>query len=213
MNATETHAMSQPGREWTIHREESVSFTEATGAIGAVVLAIIGLAGILAHTLAAIATIVVGAAILLEGGTFASRYRQPVSRVSGEGQTLEPRAGLTAEFMGGVAGIVLGILALFGTYPDTLLAAAVIVFGATFLLGGTALSRWNWVMGFRTQAGLDEVSRTLPVHTGGQVLVGLGAVVLGILGIIGLDPLTLILVGLLSLGVAALSNGIAQRSR
>lgn len=209
MNATETHVIDQPAREWTFKGTASASFTEAIGAIGAIVLSIVGLAGILASTLAAIATIVVGAAILVEGGAATSRYRRIVSRIGREGQALELSEGmLTAEFMGGIAGIVLGILALFGTYPAVLLAAALIVFGATFLLTSAALSQLNWQIRLSNPELVHETARQASVvGSDGQLLVGLGALVLGILAVIGLSPLTLVLVGLLSLGVAELFNG------
>jgi hypothetical protein len=44
----------------------------------------------------------------------------------------------------------------------------------------------------------------IPTTHSGHLLVGLGAVVLGILAVIGLAPVTLILVGLLSLAAAML---------
>ena len=211
MNATDTHALSQSEKEWALHGAERVSFTEAIGAVGAVVLAVVGLAGILPQTLAAIATIVVGAAILMEGRTTASRSHSTVSRVVGEMQPLS--GGLTVEFIGGVAGIVLGILALFGTHPETLLAAAVIVFGATLLLAGAALAQWTRMMEFRLHERVNDVGRDAAMSSGGETLIGLGAIVLGILGVIGLEPLTLILVGLLSLGVAVLYNGVSHTHR
>lgn len=195
--------------EWTYKGTAGASFTEAIGALGAIVLAIVGLAGMLANTLAAIATIVVGAAILLEGGATTSGYRQIVSRMGGQGQRWELNRGLlTAEFLGGITGIILGVLALLGTQPATLLAAAVIVFGATFLLTGAAVSQLNWLMGLPSSELVRETARPgAAFGSDGQLLVGLGAVVLGILAVIGHSPLTLILVGLLALGVAELFNG------
>ena len=196
MNATETHAIGQHANDWTHKRAASGSFTEAIGAFGVIVLAIIGLVGLLAHSLAAIATIVVGAAILVEGRALTSGHGQLMAREGDEGQALEWSRGVTAEFMGGVAGIVLGILALFGTYPETLLGAAVIVFGATFLLTSTAVSQLNWLLGFqmREKAGGEPLRELPAADSGGQVLVGLSAVVLGILAVIGLSPMTLVLV-------------------
>jgi hypothetical protein len=47
----------------------------------------------------------------------------------------------------------------------------------------------------------------------GQMLIGLGAVVLGILAVIGLSSLTLVLIGLLSLGASALFSGSAHGTR
>ncbi len=160
---------------------------EAIGAIAAIALAIVGLAGVFSNTMAAIATIVIGASILSEAGAFGATYwnRAGVTGVTSS----ESSGGMGADMLGGVAGIVLGILALLGVAQGTLLSVAVLVFGATFLLSSVANSNVN------------------AFNSGGQVLVGLGGIVLGILAVIGLDPMTLVLVGLLSLGVAALFSG------
>ncbi len=214
MNTTETHAVTHPATPWALKGTAGGSFTEAVGAVGVIVLAVIGLAGILVHTLTAIATIVVGAAILIEGGAFSSSYAQFASRLSSEGKNTGFRAGLSAEFMGGVAGIVLGILALFGTAPETLLAVALIVFGVTFLVTSAALTQMNWLMEHPAREPAGEAARTMPfADATGQALAGMGALVLGILAVIGLSPFTLVLVGLLSLAAAALYNtsGYANR--
>jgi hypothetical protein len=91
------------------------------------VLAILALVGILPRELTSVAAIAVGAAFFCEGGTLAAAYRRTLSRSV-------IRAGITAEFLAGLAGIVLGILALFLDLTMSLLGAAIIVFGATMLL-------------------------------------------------------------------------------
>ena len=85
---------------------------------------------------------------------------------------------------------------------------AVVIFGATVLLNSAAAPRLLWVMGFQNQYPVEPVAKELAaVASGGQVLVSVGAIVLGILALIGLAPLTLVLVGLLSLGTAVLFSG------
>ena len=54
--------------------------------------------------------------------------------MSGSGRTCMG-GGFTAEFVGGAAGIVLGILALVGIAPEILCSVAVLVFGGTLLFG------------------------------------------------------------------------------
>lgn len=163
---------------------------ESIGAVAVIALAIAGLAGAFSTTLAAIATIVLGAAIWLEGGTFMATHRAEVSWESAGARVLEWNEGLGVEFLGGFAGIVLGILALLGIVPATLLSIAVLVFGATLF--------------FSSRTGLVS---------GHQAIFGLAGLTLGLLAICGLSPLTLVLVGLLCFGVSALLNGAVTRSR
>ncbi len=167
------------------------SAMEAIGALAAIALSIVGLAGVLSNTMAAICTIIVGAAILIEGGAFgAARW----AMATAEGTSSVAGGGVSAEFLAGVAGIVLGILALLGVSAPTLLSVAVLGFGASFLVSGMVSFQSNW---------FASVS---PAH----VFVGLAATVLGILAVIGLDQMVLVLVGLLCLGAGSLFRGSAQ---
>ncbi len=186
----------------TIHHESvgtsslrwaaSGSAMEAFGAMAGIALAIVGLAGVFPSTMAAIATIVLGAAILLEGGSYGAS--QVVRTGTTEMQTARS-GGISADLLGGIAGIVLGILALLGVDALTLLSVALLVFGASFLLSSFSAAEVN------------------PMASGGGVLIGLGAVVLGILAVVGQASLTLVLVGLLALGVHALFSGTTFGAR
>src|SRR5579862_8688911 len=136
-------AQAQPERtSWAVGIGGSMA--EALGGIASVALAIIALVGVIPKELTAIATIVLGAAFFCEGGTIAAAYRQLLSGwgVARQGSF---SGGMTVEFMAGVAGIVLGILALFLNFGATLLGAASIVFGAAMLLSSQALSRVSWL--------------------------------------------------------------------
>lgn len=192
MNTTET--VQRPFRETSLKWVAGGSAVEAIGALATIALAIVGLAGILSSTVAAIATIILGAAILTQGGAFAAGNLS-----SGETQFRE--SGSSASFLGGVAGIVLGILALLGIAAPTLLAVAVIVFGATFFLGSG-----SWAM--NAQGSVVESG-----FSGGEIMVGLAGIVLGILAVVGLSQLTLVLVALLCLGASALFGGSAAGAR
>ena len=175
------------------------SMAQAVGAIAAVVLAILGLAGIGANLLAAIAVLVVGAAILAHGWFETSRYPQDSAALSTADHLM------SADVLGGIAGIVLGILTLLlgDSGKLTLLAVALLVYGTTLLvsIASVAQLRWRSQMAARTgsPAGTSVV---IPAVQSGYLLVGLGALTLGILAVIGLVPVTLILIGLLSLGMA-----------
>jgi hypothetical protein len=156
--------------------------------------------------MAAIATIVIGAAILLEGGAFGAGSF--ASRTATEAAAFE--GGVSTMFLGGVAGIVLGILALLGIAQMTLLSVAVLVFGATFLLSGPSVSSAVYEGAAQGTTAVREVGSA---GAGGHVLVGLAAIVLGILALIGISQLTLILVALLTLGAGALFSGSAVGAR
>ena len=195
MNTT-TETIQHPVRETTFKWVAGGSMVEAIGALATMALAIVGLAGVLSATVAAIATIVLGAAILLECGAFGAAAAVSPTEAQVEG------GGLTAEFLGGVTGIVLGILALLGVASMTLLSVALLMFGASFLLSNQG-----------TQFGYRSLGQARGFSGNGQVMTGLGALVLGILAVIGVAQMSLILVGLLALGTAALFSGSSLGAR
>lgn len=201
MNTTSETMQHQPARATGLKWVAGGSMVEAIGAFATIALAIVGLAGVLSATLAAIATIVIGASILIEGGAFtagAATFNRS------EGSTLETSGGASASFLGGVAGIILGILALLGVAWATLVSVAVLVYGASFMLSSISAERFSSTVG--TQGAGAELSTA---GTSGHFIVGVAAVVLGILAVVGLSQLTLVLVGLLCLGAGALFSGSA----
>ncbi len=192
MNGTQvTHEeVHRPATETYARWLAGGSAIEAIGGIAAIVLAIIGLAGLIPGDLAAIAAIVIGASLLLQGGAVMSSLRH-----------LEAGAGvggaMSAESLGGIAAIVLGILALLGISPGILLSAAVLTLGAALLLGAGALPFAGGGSAF----------------AGGQAFIGIGAVVLGILAVVGIAQVTLQLVAFLVLGCGVFFAGSAVGTR
>jgi hypothetical protein len=189
------------------------STAESLAGLGAVVLAILGLIGLLPFALAAIATIAVGAGLLIQGSAISARFDdlRREARATGTTQVQGYRGGLTIEVLGGIACIALGILALLGIGSGFLLAIATIVFGGTLLLGASVTARLAeleaWYAGGDGRA--REVEREAARGAAGsQVFVGIGAVVLGILALVGVGPgLTLILIALLAVGGSMLLSG------
>lgn len=190
MNMT-SETVQRPFREMGLKWIAGGPAVEAIGALAVIALAIVGLAGLLSETVAAIATIILGAAILTQGGAFAAGHY--ASDPGHDTQVREP-ARMSASFLGGVAGIVLGILALLGISAPTLLSVAVLVFGGSLLVG---------LGGFAAGANGTET----PTSSGGQIMAGLAALVLGILAVLGVSQLTLVLVALLCLGAFELFSG------
>jgi hypothetical protein len=191
-------------RQW----ENTTLTTELLLACGAVVLSILGIVGMFQNDLAAIAVIGVGVILLFQGANVVLRYTELLyeAGATGKAHAAEVSRGITTEFLAGVAGIVLGILALLRIVPLTLMSVAVITYGGALLLtSGESI----WVSSFSTE---NEVVRQL-MHSvslaaaGGQVLVGLAALVLGILGLVGIAPITMILVALLATGASILLRG------
>jgi hypothetical protein len=181
--------------ERTTRLARAEATTETVGAAAAIVLAIIGLAGGMPRAMMVIATIVLGAAILLDAAAAAARtHGLSTEAHAGEGRIAraERVGGISAESTAGVAAIVVGILALLGISSTVLCSIALIVLGAGLLFASTTRER---------------------ASAGGEVLVGMGAITLGILALLGFKPVTLVLVGLLAVGGAVFLSGSALGAR
>jgi hypothetical protein len=208
----EGHPAPRPEREArSLEVGRASSMAEALAAAGAIVLAILGLAGAMPRYMMTIGTIVLGAAILLQAGTAGARHHrlfQEAATEEGRVARAEVRGGMSAESIAGVTGIVLGILALLGVSTAvTLCAVALIAFGGGLLLGSGATARFRAVGWSRSE--IPEVTKQVlhevfSFSTGAEVLVGVGAIVLGILALLGVFPATLVLIGLLAVGFAGL---------
>lgn len=207
--------MDQPERERTLELISGGTGVEAIAGVGTVVLAILGLAGIIPLYMMAVATIVAGAGLLVGGGTAASRINYLRSHAASNATFAELGGGLSAEFLGGFAGVVLGILCVIGIVPTVLLPVAVITFGGSLLIGAGATSRINRFPAFGEEYSNAEMWRreAASAAVGAQVLIGLAVATLGILALIGLNWMTLTLVALLGVGASTFFTGSALTSR
>lgn len=198
---------NQPGAPVKV--AAGTSFIEGITGIGAVALSIIGLANIFPLVLASIATIALGAALLFEAGAVAARFSALMS-VPGDTATTTSRwGGMTSTFLAGAAGIALGILSLLGISPMVLIPIAAIVFGSALIMDSGVNARLAQLEASREAPELsDDVARESAMASSGiEVLVGLGAITLGVLALVGFNTLTLTLVALLSVGSAVLLSG------
>jgi hypothetical protein len=188
-------------RRW----EHATWTTELVLTCGAVVLAILGIVGLLATDLAAIAVIGLGAILLFQGANVVLRYGELLYEASpsSKAHAAEVSRGITAEFLAGVAGIILGILALLRIVPMTLMAVAVITYGGTLLLT-SGESVWLNSFGKENEIVYQLRHSMGLAAAGAQALVGLAGLVLGILGLVGIAPMTMILVALLAIGASIL---------
>ncbi len=183
---------------------------EAVAGIAVIVLTILGLARIAPVLLVAVATIIAGVALISQGATIAAEYARMLNVRTDLVAPLGTSSSWSLALLAGAAGIVLGILALLTVSPTELVAIAVIAFGGGLILssGPTAQIAVLKVSG---QAADDRLRRMAAEATTtsavSQGLVGLGAVILGILALAGFATLTLILIALLTIGVFLLVGG------
>jgi hypothetical protein len=149
--------------------------------------------------MAPIASIAFGVALAAEGASIAARFSQ-LARSNSLIQKAEVGGGAGAEVVGGLAGGVLGILALIGIDPTILISVAAIVFGAAILLGSGTESR---ISSLAAESGERVISDALVGSAGAEILVGIAAIALGVVALTGVAPMTLNLIAMLSLGAGA----------
>lgn len=182
----------------------SESIVELIAALAVVVLTILGLAEVSPSFLVAIATIVFGVGLLLYGTAALSQLNVALARFSASETGLGSiSGGWSTLFLAGVAGIVLGILALLGVSSTELVAIAAIGFGASLLISSNASMRMRIMGATPTNADpmLARIVGDMATDTTGlQTMAGLAAIVLGILALSGFAPTKLVLIALLELG-------------
>jgi hypothetical protein len=187
-----------------------------TGA-GVVVVSIIGLAGFMPMIMLPIAIMGLGLSFLFEGGAVSSRLSNLLYEATeGRIDIAELGGGLSAEFVAGFGGITLGILSLVRVAPTILAPIAAIAFGGALVIGSGVKSRINHLtISDRSEKRLvREITRELLIASVGvEILVGMGAIALGILGVIRILPMELSLVAILSVGGITLFSGTAIGGR
>ena len=185
--------------------------TEGAAGIAVIVLTILGLAAISSGVLTAIATIVVGVGLLIESANTGIEYARVMEEGAQAGavETAELGADVSVELIAGVSGIVLGVLALLSAGPAmALLPAALIVFGGALLLAGFSATTISTVRGIESPTGTRAITlqSELAPARGVQVLVGIAAIVLGILSFVVQPAGVLLMIGLLVVGTALLAT-------
>lgn len=196
---------------------QRVSLAEGITGAAAVGLSIVGLVNIVPNWMMPIATLALGCALLFEGGAIAARFTDLMTVTARRRYDVsELGSGMTAEVIGGLGGIILGILALLKIHPMVLVPSAVVLFGVTLLFSSTVSARLNAVE--ISKAPENETFREIAreavfASSSVQLLFGIAAITLGILALVGINPTALSLVGLLGVGFSNLLNGTAIRTR
>ena len=194
---------------WGSRNREVFRSTTAEGMIGlgAVILAIIGLSNIIPMLLVSIACIAVGVALAFEGGALSARYSALIEMGDEINRTDIPIrwGGITSLFLGGAAGIAMGVLSLIGIIPMILIPVSTIVFGSALIMDSGANTRLSVLEARHSEEFKSKenvIRETAQDSAGIEVLVGMASIILGILALIGFNPLVLSLVALLSIGAA-----------
>jgi hypothetical protein len=171
----------------------SSGIVEGLAGLAVAILAILGLADTLPKTLASIATVVAGVALAALGAAVVASFSTMTSASGG---------GVGIEMLGGIVAVILGILALMDVAPWTLLSVAVVVIGASLLLGSR--------IGTETSAAAGAA---LLATNSAQALVGVAGIALGILALVNIQAEILVLVALLAFGGAVLLSSAAVTGR
>jgi hypothetical protein len=181
--------------------------TEGAAGIAVIVLTVVALAGISVGALASIAAIVIGVGLMVQAFNSAAEAARtmPINTAVGQ-QSVGLGGDVMVDCLAGLTGIVLGILALVGINGAHLLPAALIVFGGSLLLSGAISLRPRPLARGSAETGTQFVPyQGVAAASGAEVLIGLAAIVLGILSLMLVPSSSvLVLVGFLAVGAALL---------
>jgi len=177
-------------------------------ALALVVLGILALAKIDPWMLIAIGVIIAGIMVASDSAAISQKIASALAANEAHRiNAAELPAGLGAGVLGGIAGVVLGILAILGVASQTLIAVAIIVYGASVLLDFAARAQLQALR--MTRADTPEHSARLALATASSTrtaaaFTAVGLVALGIIALAGLAGEVLTAVALLGLGAYVL---------
>jgi hypothetical protein len=208
-----TRTREEPQPAWLTMLSGSI--LEGVAGAGAIVLTILGLVGFYQFYMLGVATILIGAALIMEGAAVSGRMGHALHEATaGKVELTELGGGLSIEYLGGVGGIALGILGLAGVMPYVLWPIAAIVFGGAHVFGSAVTAR---VRTYRYSGEQEHVQRIANEVAKGaadvQAFIGLNGIALGILALIGFVPTILTLVAFLAFGFADLLRGPSITAR
>jgi hypothetical protein len=183
---------------------------ETLGAVTALVLSILGLAGIYPVDLASVAAIGAGVALLFEGLSVAAQLHPR----SAEVLPREPAAGeVGVEALAGLAGITLGILSLARIDTLTLLPVSALVLGGGLLFATHPLAEVTNATSFydRGDTKAEVLHGAATTASGAHALAGIAAIVLAIVALVTTtgSVITYSLVAFLVLGATVLLGSAA----
>jgi hypothetical protein len=185
---------------------ERATALELVVALAAVALGILGLVGLFPRHLAATAAILIGGGLMVEGAAIAARYRELLANEADTPAVETTALGTTVETLGGIGIVVLGILALVGLAPVTLLAIAALAFGATLWFGAPEVT-YVGAAGPIPPAKLHARHQAARASAAVSAMAGMAVGVLGILVLARIGSMELILSAIIVAGGATLVRG------
>jgi hypothetical protein len=203
-------SVSQTGAFGTSSGAAGSAAVEGVAGIAVVVLTILGLGHVVPVFLVAIALIIAGIALLAQGATIAAEYARLLSSLNETTVPMGNNSAWSLALLAGGAAIVLGILALLNVAPIQLVAIGVIALGGGLIISSGPTAQTAML---KSEAATPDervrrmVAEAASASVMSQGMVGLAAVVLGILSLAGFSSLALILIALLAMGVFLLANG------
>ncbi|MBN1588508.1 MAG: hypothetical protein JW888_03245 [Pirellulales bacterium] len=210
-------SLQQPHRRgFLAQMTGSFSGIQTTSGGTAIVLAILGLAGFQPMYMATAATIAVALALAFQGHAVGECYSKIVQETGLKFPVADLQTGLTAEFVAGAIGVLLGILSLLNIEPATLTAVAAVILGCGVLLGAGIANR---LAHFANQSASNHpffehlVADAVTAAAGAEVLVGGGAIVLGVITLVHPVSYTLPLAAMLALGSSMVMTSTAVAGR
>ncbi|HXK59122.1 MAG TPA: hypothetical protein PLP42_04435 [Acidobacteriota bacterium] len=184
------------------------SIAQSLAGAVAIVTAVLALRGVARQHLAPATELAASAALLFEGGAMVAKNAPILSSLREDlWSSFDLASGMTAESMAGLSGLILGVLALLGVAPLTLLSVALMISASGLMLGSAATSRL-----VRSRVVRDDhrkIYRLVSLAAAMQLLIGLGGVILGIAALEGTAALVLVLAGFLALGASSLLTGLS----
>jgi hypothetical protein len=208
-------AISEAGREELFGRvatrDMGLTLDETVGGLALIVLGILALAGVYPALLTSIAAIVAGVAMVFMSLALNREFATALS-ASGRGVVASEAGGVGAGTIAGIAGIVLGILAILDVARPTLIAVALIVFGAAVFLDFIIAANTRALRMTAGTASAESSRLVLSAAAGSEmasILFAIALVVLGILALSSVQREILIAVAFLSFGGYMFLKGTA----
>lgn len=163
------------------------------------ILAVIGLAGAAPVAILSICVMTLGLLLVLRSGGMTMKLRE-LAETSGDSVA----AGVSVQSFAGAGSFGLGLLALIGVAPLVLCSVAIVGLGAGLALETGVLYKI---------APSKDSHRSMMTGLGFEVFAGLGAAILGLLALLGFDPLEFNLASALVLGCAMAFVGLVASGK
>src|SRR5581483_2306593 len=188
------------------------SMLQSLAGICAAVLAILALSGTLPMTLATVAVIVMGGAQFIGAGGISAAFGRRSSTSGLGGLACMMSGGIAFQALCGAAAVAGGILTLANVVPMTFLPVSVIILGACSMAGSGGLHFLNLSMSgssIGSPMTLEATRQAIVPTSGVGILVGEGAVALGVLALAGVSAFLLTEIAILALGLGLMAGGAA----